>query len=66
MWSIPVDRITLDGAEQVPPEPCCLQSVAPERRAYLRAGHLREPEGPGERRYFKQVRTRLQLPKEQI
>ena len=66
MWSIPVDRITLDGAEQVRQNLAAWQSVAPERRAYFAQVTFENLKDPGERLYFKQVKTRLQLPKEQI
>ena len=46
MWSIPVDRITLDGVEQVREKLAAWQSAARRGPArVLRAGHLREPEG---------------------
>src|SRR4029077_3539887 len=35
MWSIPVDRITLDGVEQVRDKLTAWQAGSPERRAYL-------------------------------
>ncbi|HEY4770772.1 MAG TPA: hypothetical protein VIH51_09105, partial [Myxococcales bacterium] len=66
MWSIPVDRITLDGVEQVREKLAAWQSAAPERRAYFAQVTFENLKDPGERLYFKQVKTRLQLPKEQI
>jgi NTE family protein len=66
MWSIPVDRITLDGVEQVREKLSAWQSAAPERRAYFAQVTFEDLKDPAERLYFKQVKTRLQLPKEQI
>jgi len=66
MWSIPVDRITLDGVEQVREKLDAWQSAAPERRAYFAQVTFENLKDPAERLYFKQVKTRLQLPKEQI
>jgi NTE family protein len=70
MWSIPVDRITLDAVEQVREKLDAWQSAAPaggpERRSYLAQVTFENLKDPAERLYFKQVKTRLQLPKEQI
>ena len=70
MWSIPVDRITLDGIEQVQDKLTAWQAAAPaggpERRAYMAVVTFENLKDPAERRYFKQVKTRLQLPKEQV
>jgi NTE family protein len=66
MWSIPVDRITLDGVEQVHEKLAAWQSAAPERRAYFAQVTFENLKDPAERLYFKQVKTRLQLPKEQV
>ena len=66
MWSIPVDRITLNGVEQVHEKLTAWQSAAPERRAYFAQVTFENLKDPAERLYFKQVKTRLQLPKEQI
>jgi NTE family protein len=70
MWSIPVDRITLDGVEQVREKLAAWQADAPsggpERRAYLVQVTFDSLKDPQERLYFKQVKTRLQLPKEQV
>jgi NTE family protein len=65
MWSIPVDRITLDGVEQVRDKLAAWQAGSPERRAYLTQVTFENLKDPAERRYFKGVKTRLQLPKEQ-
>jgi len=66
MWSIPVDRITLDGVEQVHEKLAAWQSGAPERRTYFAQVTFDNLKDPAERLYFKHVKTRLQLPKEQI
>jgi NTE family protein len=66
MWSIPVDRITLDGVEQVREELAAWQAAAPERRAYFAQVTFENLQDPAERLDLKQVKTRLQLPKEQI
>jgi NTE family protein len=70
MWSIPVDRITLDSVEQVREKLDAWQVAAPaggpERRSYLAQVTFENLKDPAERLYFKQVKTRLQLPKEQI
>jgi NTE family protein len=66
MWSIPVDRITLDGLEQVRDNLATWQAGAPDRRAYLAQVTFANLKDPAERAYFNQVKTRLQLPKEQV
>src|SRR5882672_4058394 len=66
MWSIPVDRITLDGVEQVHEKLAAWESAAPERRAYFAQVTFENLKDPAERLYFNQVKTRLQLPKEQV
>ena len=66
MWSIPVDRITLDGVEQVRDKLAAWQAAAPDRRAYFAQVTFENLKDPAERLYFKQVKTRLQLPKEQV
>jgi len=65
MWSIPVDRITLDGVEQVRDKLVAWQAAAPERRAYFAQVTFENLKDP-ERRDFMKVETRLQLPKEQV
>jgi NTE family protein len=65
MWSIPVDRITLDGVEQVRDKLAAWQAGSPQRRAYLAQVTFENLKDPAERGYFKGVKTRLQLPKEQ-
>jgi len=66
MWSIPVDRITLDGVEQVRDKLAAWQSAVPGRTAYFAQVTFEDLKDPAERLYFKQVKTRLQLPKEQV
>jgi NTE family protein len=66
MWSIPVDRITMDGVEQVNDKLAAWQAASPDRRAYFAQVTFDNLKDPAERLYFKQVKTRLQLPKEQI
>jgi NTE family protein len=66
MWSIPVDRITLDGVEQVRDKLAAWQAGSPDRRAYLAQVTFENLKDPAERFYFKHVETRLQLPKEQV
>jgi NTE family protein len=66
MWSIPVDRITLDGVEQVRDKLAAWEAGSPERRAYLAQVTFGNLKDPAERAYFNQVKTRLQLPKEQV
>jgi len=70
MWSIPVDRISLDSVEQVSEKLAAWQAAAPaegpERRAYFAQVTFDALKDPAERLYFKQVNTRLTLPKEQV
>jgi NTE family protein len=66
MWSIPVDRISLDTVEQVNEKLAAWQAAAPERRAYFAQVTFDNLKDPAERLYFKQVKTRLTLPKEQV
>jgi len=70
MWSIPIDRITMDGVEQVRDKLAAWQADAPaggpERRAYFAQVTFDSLKDPDERLYFKRVKTRLQLPKEQV
>lgn len=70
MWSIPVDRISLDMVEQVSEKLAAWQADAPtggpERRAYFAQVTFDNLKDPAERHYFKQVKTRLTLPKEQV
>jgi NTE family protein len=70
MWSIPVDRISLDAVEQVREKLAAWQADAPagepERRAYLAQVTFDALKDPAERLYFKRVKTSLTLPKEQV
>jgi NTE family protein len=66
MWSIPVDRITLDGVEQVRDQLAAWQAASPGRGAYLAQVTFDNLRDPAERLYFNGVKTRLQLPKEQV
>jgi len=66
MWSIPVDRITLDGVEQVREKLETWEAEGSGRRTYLAQVTFDNLKDPAERRYFNQVKTRLQLPKEQV
>jgi NTE family protein len=66
MWSIPVDRITLDGVEQVKDRLDAWQAASPDRHAYFANVTFDALKDPAERLYFKRVPTRLQLPREQI
>lgn len=66
MWSIPVDRITLDGVEQVADRLDAWQVASPDRRAYFAQVTFEDLKDPAERQYFKKVKTRLQLPREQV
>jgi len=66
MWSIPVDRTTVDGVEQVRDKLGAWEAGNPERRAYFAQVTFENLKDPAERRYFNQVKTRLQLPKEQV
>ncbi len=62
MWSIPVDRITLDGVEQVREKLAAWQSAAPaggpERRAYFAQVTFENLKDPAQRLDFQRVQTR--------
>jgi len=70
MWSIPVDRISLDAVEQVREKLADWQADAPadgpERHTYLVQVTFDSLKDPAERLYFKRVKTSLTLPKEQV
>jgi len=66
MWSIPVDRITLDGVEQVRDKLAAWQAQNPKRKSYFAQVTFDNLSDTRERDYFNHVPTRLQLPKEQI
>jgi NTE family protein len=70
MWSIPVDRISLDTVEQVREKLAVWQADTsaggPARKGYLAQVTFDNLKDPLERRYFKGVNTSLTLPKEQV
>jgi NTE family protein len=70
MWSIPVDRISLDAVEQVREKLTAWQgntpASGPKRRGYVAHVTFDALKDPAERLYFKQVKTSLTLPKEQV
>ena len=70
MWSIPVDRISLDAVEQVRDKLADWQADAPagglKRQGYLAQVTFETLKDPAERHYFKQVKTSLKLPQEQV
>jgi NTE family protein len=70
MWSIPVDRISLDAVEQMREKLAAWQADAqadgPARRTYLAQVTFDSLKDPAERLYFRRVKTSLTLPKEQV
>ena len=66
MWSIPVDRTTLEAVEQVRDKLAAWEAAGSGRRAYFAQVTFDNLKDPAERDYFNQVKTRLQLPKEQV
>jgi len=70
MWSIPVDRISFDMVEQVREKLAAWQAEAPTggpaRRGYVAQVTFDSLKDPAERLYFKRMKTRLTLPKEQV
>ncbi len=66
MWSIPVDRISFDAVEQVHDRLAEWQAGAPDRQGYLAQVTFDGLKSPEERLYFKHVKTRLALPKDQV
>lgn len=70
MWSIPVDRISFDAVEQVREKLAAWQAESaagnPPRRVYLAQVTFDNLKDPAERAYFRQVKTRLTLPREQV
>jgi NTE family protein len=70
MWSIPVDRISFDAVEQVRETLAAWRADAPprgpQRHTYLAQVTFDSLKDPAERDYFKRVKTRLTLPKEQV
>ena len=70
MWSIPVDRISLDSVEQVREKLAVWQADAPAggptRSGYMAQVTFENLKDPDERLYFRRVKTSLTLPKEQV
>jgi NTE family protein len=70
MWSIPVDRISLDAVEQVRDRLADWQRGAAAdgkpRQAYFVQVTFDALKNPAERRYFEGVKTSLALPPEQV
>jgi len=66
MWSIPVDRISLDAVEQARDRLASWQAGAPGRRSYLAQVTFDSLKDPAERDYFRHVKTSLTLPGEQV
>jgi NTE family protein len=71
MWSIPVDRITLDAVEQAREQlerwKAAGPASGPERReAYLAQVTFDALADPAERDEFRKVKTSLALPREQV
>lgn len=66
MWGIPVDRISLDAVEQVREKLAAWQADGPGRSGYLVQVTFDSLKDPAERQYFRQVKTSLTLPKEQV
>ena len=66
MWGIPVDRISLDAVEQVRDKLAAWQADGPGRSGYLAQVTFDSLKDPAERQYFRQVKTSLTLPKEQV
>jgi len=70
MWSIPVDRISLDAIEQVQEMLVAWQADTPNggpsRQGYLAQVTFDSLQDPAERHYFKHVDTSLTLPAEQV
>ena len=66
MWSIPVDRITLDAVEQTKEKLAIWQAGAPGRRTYLAQVTFDSLKNPAERDYFRHVKTSLTLPGDQV
>jgi NTE family protein len=66
MWSIPVDRISLDAVEKTNEKMKEWEAAAPDRHAYLAQVTFDNLQDQKERDYFNSVKTRLKLPKEQV
>jgi len=66
MWSIPVDRISLDTLEQVREKLSEWEADAADRRGYVAQVAFNSLQDPAERRYFNEVKTSLSLPKADV
>ena len=66
MWSIPVDRISLDSVEKTLEKMKQWEAAVPGRHAYLANVTFDNLADKQERDYFYHVKTRLTLPKEQV
>jgi NTE family protein len=71
MWSIPVDRITLDAVEKTREQlerwKAAGPADGPERReVYLVQVTFDDLTDPAERNRFRKIKTSLALPKEQV
>lgn len=69
-WSIPVDRISLDAVEQVAEKleawEAAVPAGGPENRGYVALVTFDALMDPAERLFFRQVKTSLKLPKDQV
>ena len=66
MWSIPLDRISLDAIEQTREKLEGWEKGSAERHAYLAYVTFDRLKDPEEQAYFKAVKTTLALPKDQV
>jgi NTE family protein len=71
MWSIPVDRITMDAVERAREQLARWKASGPpsgpdQRETYLVQVTFDELADPAERDRFRKVKTSLALPKEQV
>lgn len=66
MWSIPVDRISIDSVEKVRDELEAWEAGEPTRRAYLAQVTFDSLKDPEERLAFNRMKTSLTLPKDQV
>jgi NTE family protein len=66
MWSIPVDRISIDAVEQTREKLHAWETAGAGRRGYLAYVTFDSLKDPAEREYVRNVKTRLALPKEQV
>ncbi len=66
MWSIPVDRISFESVERAREELAKWEAGGPGRRGYLAQVTFDALRDPLEQAYFRQVKTSLALPKDQV